>query len=473
MKFTKIDASAQMILKELLSQTPVVIEIVAIITKNGGKAFLVGGAVRDILQGVATKDLDIEVHGLSLQQLQTILEQFGPVSLVGKSFGVLRLHGIDIDWSLPRTDSAGRKPEVVIDPNMNFADAFKRRDLTINAMGIDLHTFELVDPWGGYADLKAGVLRAPDEKLFIEDPLRFFRVMQFISRFEMHPDAQLNAICASMNIKDISKERIEAEFDKLFLRSKRPSLGIRWLAEIGRLKEILPELFATIGIKQEPDWHPEGDVFEHTMQAIDAAQELEYDNSHEKLVVLFAALCHDLGKVVTTSIIDGRIRSLEHEIKGVPLAKSMLARITNRHELIDTVAKLVRHHMDPGQYIKNGAKPPAYKRLALTLSPQTTIATLAKLAYADKRGRNKHGPQPLRTQIPEVDEFLKKAENLKVVYKSEEPIILGRDLFGIIEPGPRMGEIVKKAYEIQIEQGITDKQELLKKALAESMGQHE
>ena len=250
MKLTKIAPDVQSLLQKLLEQQPLVKKIVAEIAKKNGKALLVGGAVRDLLLGLPTKDLDIEIHGLPLDQLQEILSQFGPVSIVGKSFGVLRLHSLDpafaqdelrrtgIDWSLPRADSAGRHPEVIIDPNMNFADAFKRRDLTINAMGIDLNTYELIDPWNGYADLKAGILRAPDEKLFMEDPLRLFRVMQFIGRFEMQPDKELNAICSKMSFKGISVERIEAEFDKLLLKSKRPSLGIRWLREIGRLHTV-------------------------------------------------------------------------------------------------------------------------------------------------------------------------------------------------------------------------------------------
>ena len=238
MKFTKIEPDVQKLLNKLLEQQPVVQKIIDEIAKKGGRALLVGGAVRDLLSffnglemSGEIKDLDIEVHGITIDQLHQILAQFGPVSLVGKSFGVLRLHGLDIDWSLPRTDSSGRHPKVIIDPYMNFADAFKRRDLTINAMGIDLKTFELIDPWHGLHDLKLGILRAPSADLFIEDPLRLFRVMQFIGRFGMKPDDELNKICATMSLAGISTERIEGEFDKLFLKSKRPSLGIRWLRE--------------------------------------------------------------------------------------------------------------------------------------------------------------------------------------------------------------------------------------------------
>jgi tRNA nucleotidyltransferase (CCA-adding enzyme) len=258
-------------LNQLLKQNPLIIQIVKSIAQNNAKAYLVGGAVRDLLLDIAVKDLDIEVHGLAPKELEKILSRFGPVSLVGKSYGVFRLHGLDADWSVPRSDASGRKPEVKIDPYMSLKDAFRRRDLTINAMGMDLTNFGLVDPFGGYNDLKNKILRATDAKLFLEDPLRFFRVMQFIGRFQMRPDDELNKICSEMRIKDVSIERIDQEFAKLFLKSNKPSLGIRWLKFINRLKEILPELYATIGVEQNPQWHPEGDVFEHTMQSLDAA----------------------------------------------------------------------------------------------------------------------------------------------------------------------------------------------------------
>ncbi len=477
MKFTKINAKVESHFKKIFKQNPIIAKIVTKIDQAGGRALLVGGAVRDLLMNVPIKDIDIEVHGLSLEQLQKILASFGPVSLVGKSFGVLRLHGLDpayaqkglrrtsADWSMPRKDSSGRHPKVIIDPNMTFADAFKRRDLTINAMGIDLLTKELIDPWHGYSDLKKGILRAPDAHLFTQDPLRLFRVMQFLGRFGMKPSAQLNTICRTMSLKDISVERIEGEFDKLLLRSVRPSLGIRWLRKIGRLKEILPELADTIGVKQNPSWHPEGDVFEHTMQALDAAAQLKYVDSAQKLTALYAILCHDLGKVNTTKKVKGEIVSYGHEETGVPLAKKMLKRITRRKDLIDAVAKLVRYHMAPGQFIANGAKQPAYRRLANKLAPDITIELLAKVALADKRGRNGRGQEPLTKNIPDITAFLRNAKTAQVVYKPVEPLLLGRDLMGIVKPGPEMGKLLKKAYEIQIDEGIKDKQELLKRVL--------
>jgi len=465
MMIKKIEPLLQQKLDDLLASYPLAQQIVNQISQSGGKALLVGGAVRDLLLGKEVKDLDIEVHGIPLQKLEEILGSYGPVSLVGKSFGVLREHSLDIDWSMPRTDLAGRKPEVAIDPFMSFEEAFRRRDLTINAMGIDLVTFELIDPFNGEQDLRNKVLRAPDAKLFIEDPLRFYRVMQFIGRFEMQPDEQLNMICKQMDISTVSRERIEVEFEKLFLKSKSPSLGIRWIHEINRLAQVLPEVAALVGVPQDPIWHPEGDVFEHTMQAIDAAAQMHYDLAKTKLILLYAALCHDLGKADTTELIDGKWKSLEHAQEGEMVAKHLLKRITNNIDLIAAVCKLVKYHMMPVQFMQGEAKSPAYKRLARKLFPDATLQMLADLALADKRGRNAQEHVPLSIEVPEIKKFLQLAEQLQVRINIEEPILHGRDVMDIVEPGPKMGELLKHAYEIQIEEGIKDKETLKKRVL--------
>ncbi len=468
MKFTLIEPTLQKALEKAVNQYKPVMDIVHAIDAHKGRVFLVGGAVRDLLLGLPVKDLDCEVHALTIDQLENILRTFGPVSLVGKMFGVLRVHGLDIDWSLPRTDTSGRKPDVKIDPHMQLRDAFIRRDLTINAMGIDLTTFQLVDPFSGIEDIKHGVLRSPDPQFFTEDPLRFYRVMQFVSRFEMYPDDELNALCKKMDVSAVSAERIEDEFKKMWLRSKRPSLGLRWLKDIGRIQDIFPEIAATIGIQQKKEYHPEGDVFEHTMQALDAAAALEYETEQEKLIVLYAALCHDLGKATTTIQTEQGWRSLGHETASVEIGKKLLKRITRNKDLITAVLKLVEYHMLPIQFVEGKAKAPAYKRLARKLAPDATLQMLGKLATADKRGRNDKSHDPLGGKMPEIEEFLAAAAHAQVLDQVEEPVLLGRDIIDIVEPGARMGELLKHAYEIQIEEGITDKEELKKRVLQQN-----
>lgn len=462
-----INPSIKQSLQNILAEYPPVTTIIDAIHAHDGRVLLVGGAVRDLLLGLEVKDLDVEVYGLTTDQLEKILRLFGPVSLVGKSFGVLRLHGLDIDWSLPRADSAGRKPTVVIDPNMSFEQAFRRRDLTVNAMGIDLHTYELIDPFDGQQDLKNRVLCATDIHLFEEDPLRFFRVMQFIGRFKMAPTESLNALCATMDVSQVSIERIETEFEKLLLKSVRPSLGIRWIKSIGRLQEILPELAATVGIEQNPAWHPEGDVFEHTMQALDAAAALPYPDKKIKLIGLYAALCHDLGKSITTEEVDGIWKSPLHAHQGAPLAKRMLQRITHNKEIIDAVCKMVKYHMEPLHFVTGGAKMSAYKRLANKLAPQVTINMLADLALADRRGRNGMGHEPLICSEPDVEEFRQRAIDAQVLDSQEEPVLHGRDIIDQVAPGPIMGKLLRQAYEIQLEEGVKDKDELKLRVLSD------
>lgn len=433
--------------------------IVAAIYQHKGRALLVGGAVRDMVMGLPVKDLDIEVYGLSPEQLENVLKKFGPVSMVGKAFGVLRLHGLDVDWSLPRADSPGRKPTVVVDPFMPIEVAARRRDLTMNAMSLDLMTDELIDPCGGLIDIKNKILRTPDARFFVQDPLRFYRVMQFVGRFGMSPDDELNTLCKSMDVSAVSRERIECEFKKLLLRSPRPSLGIRWLHFIGRLHDVLPELAATVGVEQNSQWHPEGDVFEHTMQSLDAAAIIvqKYDKESDKLVLLYAALCHDLGKVTTTTLIDGVIKSIGHEKESKRYARTMMKRITHESDLIGGVLSLVLFHMMPLQFTSSKAKLPAYKRLANKLAHNVNMLMLIDLCIADKRGRNGKGHEPLTDDFSDVQVFLEKTEAAGVTVSGVEPLLKGADLLDAVEPGPQMGKLLAAAYEKQIANGIVDK----------------
>ena len=453
-----------------MQQNSLASKIIDDLHQAGGTAVLVGGAVRDLfLETVnnnfeninfATKDFDIEIYGLEPDQVEKILHKYGPVQQIGKAFGVFLLPGLNIDWSLPRTDSAGRKPHVRISPNLDFKTAFRRRDLTINALGVNLKTGKLIDEFDGLKDLNHKILRYVDRDLFIQDPLRLYRVMQFVGRFEMIPDQDLDKLCSQMDISSVSKERIEQEFNKLFLQSNKPSLGLEWLKQIGRLNLILPELFMTIGVPQNPAWHPEGDVFEHTKQALDIAAKLNYDNKQEKLMIMWVALCHDLGKITTTKLIDGKWRSLGHASAGVPWAKSLLKGVTTNQKLILAVCKLVRYHMEPIQFVRNQAGLSAYKKLAINLYPQT-IASLAKLVLADKMGRSLTVDN-LPNQIDfeqniELLEFIKQAKLANVWDKIEAPVLQGRDMLELIKPGPKLGELLKQAYLIQLEEGLVDK----------------
>jgi tRNA nucleotidyltransferase (CCA-adding enzyme) len=449
----------QKALREIYQAHPYLTPLLATFEQHGYHAYLVGGAVRDMLLQRPILDIDIEVHGCTFEQLSDILQNYGYVDLCGQSFGVIKVHGLDVDWTLPRKDSAGRKPLVEYNPHMPIDEALMRRDLTMNAMAIDLHNQHLVDPYNGQEDIAQLRLRTPDATFFVQDPLRFFRVMQFIGRFNMYPDEQLNNICKQMVIKDLSRERIEQEFKKMLLYSAEPSRGIRWLRAIGRLDDILPELAATIGIEQDPYWHPEGDVFEHSMQAVDAAAQLAIPDEQNRLVILYAALCHDLGKVSTTFADERGIHSYGHAEVGSKLARTMLARITHHKDLIDRVCTLVHHHMQPVQLVAQNSSAAAYKRLAHKLWPTLDINMLALLAQADARGRNPVGNKPFTGPTPAIDTFLERAQAASVRYAPETPMLTGKDFLDVITPGPLISEAVHIAYNLQLE-GIRDPQEL-------------
>jgi len=296
--------------------------------------------------------------------------------------------------------------------------------------------------------------------------LRFFRVMQFISRFEMMPDKELERVCKTMDLSTISTERIDDEFKKLLLKSRRPSLGIRWFHDIGRLKEILPELAATIDVPQRPDYHPEGDLFEHSMQTLDAAAALEYESDEIKLMQLYAALFHDRGKITTTKKVDGIWKAHGHAQAGVAPVKKALKKITNKIDFIKPITKLIHYHMHPGQYIDNKAGAASYKRLAHKLAPEANIKMLARLHLADLRGRNPQKGEPLTADMPDTQTFIANAQKAGVFEKPEPPILLGKDFLDVVEPGPQLGELVEKAYRIQIDKGVKDKDELKKRVLS-------
>ncbi len=460
MNCIKINAKIQSLLHTLLLRDPIIIEIVDAIHAAGGRALLVGGAVRDLILDRPVKDFDCEVHGISLKSLEVILNGFGRVNLIGKSFGVLRVNCLDVDWSLPRIDDAGRKPTVHLNANLSIENAFMRRDLTINAMGIDLHTNTLIDPFDGMSDLTTKTLRAPNIDLFLHDPLRFFRVMQFIGRFDMYPDSALNECCKNMSLDGISKERISLEFEKLLLLSRAPSLGIRWLKSIGRLKDLLPELDATSDVPQDPDWHPEGNVFEHSMQTLDAASCILYTSNYDMLALRYAALCHDLGKVNTTKKVNGRWHSFGHAQTGAKFARAVLKRIVIKKNLIYDVSVLVEHHMAAGTIALQQVGLVRYKRLALKLVPRMNLHILADLALADSQGRNNASNIPL-TKVPEwVLLFKDTAKKAGVLFHPEAPLLRGKDLMGVLAPGPAFGLLLHKAYQLQIDEQIADKEEL-------------
>jgi len=464
------------------------------IGKAGGRALIVGGAVRDEILGIASKDFDIEVYGLEPKYVEDIVSKFGEVNSVGKAFGILKLGGddLEIDISIPRTDSkigeGHRGFEVKVDPNMSIKDAARRRDFTFNALSKDPLTGEIFDPFGGVDDLQNRTLRVTDSDRFKDDPLRLLRAAQFAGRLSVRIEPASMALMREMvpELKEISPERVREEWEKLLLRSQRPSMGLYALHELGIIDEYYPELAALRGTEQEFDWHPEGDVWVHTLQVIDAAREIvrrENLDAETARVVMLAALCHDMGKALTTIYdTDGKIRSPGHDLKGEEPTRSFLKRIGARKKDVEIVVKLVREHMWPGAIyraqkkyeadVKAGKKGSpvsdgAFRRFAKRIHP----ATLEQVTYVAEADKNGAGPfldpkDPYQLLIPygsPVGPWVRKRAQEVGIYKEKpKSLIMGRDLISLgFKPGRDFGAIINLADECRDRLELTREQVVL------------
>jgi tRNA nucleotidyltransferase (CCA-adding enzyme) len=460
----------------MATEIEVIAGIARAIREAGGQSLLVGGWVRDRLLGIESKDFDLEVYGLSAERLEETLRRFGEVIAVGRAFGVLRVKGIDADFSLPRRDSkTGRGHRgflVEVDPTMTFDEAARRRDLTMNAIGFDPLTEEIIDPHHGRRDLLARRLRAVDRGTFSEDSLRGLRVAQFAARFEMRPDQELVEICSTLDLSDLPGERMFDEFEKLLLKGVRPSLGLEFLRVTGLLR-FFPELQSMVGVPQDPQWHPEGTVWEHVLLVVDEAARLRTGDREADLTLMFGALCHDLGKPLTTVHEGGRIRSPNHEEAGEPVARALLERLRSPQALMEKVAGLTRYHLAPANFLKQGASPRAYRRLARKLEEYgASVQMLERVARADHFGRTT--PEALARQFPEGEEFLRRARDLAVEEHAVKDAVLGRHLIARgMTPGPQFGPILERCREIQEETGLDDPEAILDRALGPASGRGE
>jgi tRNA nucleotidyltransferase (CCA-adding enzyme) len=436
-----------------------VFEIARAVRVRGGRAVVVGGWVRDRLLGHDSKDLDVEVFGIPAFDLPALLAPFGTVEPVGQSFPVYKIGTIDI--SLPRRESKtgrGHKGFVVEgDPAMSIHDAARRRDFTINAISWDPLTSEYLDPFGGRSDLDRRVLRAVDLRTFGDDSLRVLRAVQFGARFELTIEAQTSALCRTVRLDDLPSERIWGEIEKLLLRARRPSIGFALALELGVVDQLFPELKALVGCEQEPEWHPEGDVWIHTLMVIDhARQRIDDLDRADQLTVMLGAVTHDFGKPGTTAVIDGRIRSMNHEEEGVAPAAAFLDRL-NIHSIDGKdvrrqVLGLVAHHLKPGMLykVRDELTDGAFRRLA----QKANLELLARLAKSDCLGRTGD------FDCSAMDWFLEKARALGVDRSPPKPLLLGRHLLELgMKPGPEMGTLLKQIYERQLDGEITTPEE--------------
>ena len=456
----------------MLTLPEILEDILKDLQEIGATPIIVGGSVRDFFLNIPVKDYDIEIFGIdSLETIQKSLEKFASVKMVGKSFGVLtlRVNEYDFDFALPRIEkkigNTHQDFEIITNANLSFKEAAIRRDFTINAIGYDFCTKDFLDPFDGINDLKNRVLKHIDDKTFIEDSLRVYRAVQFSARFDFSLDERTFELCKKIvqnnELHFLPKERIYEEFKKLFLKSSKPSIGFELLKDLGVLK-YFPELKALISCVQDPIYHPEGDVWIHTMMCLDELSRILKEENivdeYRKLYLFYAILCHDFGKPFCTKEINGKITSHKHESLGIEPTISFLSKLTNEKKFIEIVSSLVKNHLIPFQLYFAESSLKAIKRLSLKVN----IEDLCLVCLADCLGRT----IPDKEKCPKATFWvLNKAKELDIHNEPIKAIVQGRDLIELgFKPSDKFKEILEFAFDLQIDENMK-KNEIIKKII--------
>lgn len=426
--------------------------VVNTLNTMGGKVYIVGGAVRDyVLYGKFTADIDLEVFNISGEQLLAVLSTFGKVVEAGKfSIFTLTVDGMKYDFSLPRRErkigTGYTAFNIIADPSMTVEEASARRDFTINAMMLELPSMKLIDPHGGVQDLIDGILRPTSER-FIESAERVLRGFQFTSRFGFTMDEKAILFSRAMftEAKSIDRSMLWKQFSK-WAHGMFPHVALQELVRNGWLT-LFPTLSDMLGVQQDPMWHPEGDVWEHTKFVVKAMSEIirrqsitDEDTIH---VLMLTALLHDVGKPSTTAIRNGRITSHGHAEAGIDPATTFLDQIGAPHRIRNRILPLIREHM---AHIGMDVNAKSVRKLALRLQP-ATIDDLMLVINADHSGR-----PPLKSGLPDkAMEIWKLSKAIQVTSEVPKRIIQGRHLIELgLSPHSSFRSILDAAFEAQI-----------------------
>lgn len=430
------------------------------VRRAGGRTFYVGGYVRDKMLGIETKDFDIEVHGVSVETLEEILDNTGERLEFGKSFGVYNIKGSSVDIAMPRKEECiGNRHtdfKVDIDPFCGTEKAAERRDFTINAIMEDVLTGEVIDHFGGRRDIERKLIRHVNDTSFAEDPLRVLRAAQFASRFEFEIDEKTEKLCSSMDIASVSSERVFEELKKALLKAERPSLFFEKLLRIKKLSDWFPEVERLTGVEQNPKYHSEGNVYIHTMMVLDEAAKRR-ELVENKLGFMLAALTHDFGKAVTTEFRDGALHSYRHEKEGLPMIEKFLLRLTRDKKLIKYVINLAENHMRPNALAAFKSSVKATNKM---FDDSCEPIALIHLAQADSFGcvPEERTPSSEPFLIERLDEYNR---------CMSKPYVKGEDLIAAGLPSSRdFSEILAYTHKLRLS-GV-EKDAALKQALAYS-----
>ena len=396
------------------------LKIAGDIREAGGRAFLVGGWVRDALLGRSCRDYDVEVYDMAQDALVPILSKYGRTNLVGKAFGVIHLamKGLSLDFSFPRTESKvgyGHRGFVVhTDEKLSFKEAALRRDFTINAMGMELPELTLCDPYGGIDDLKAHTLRHVGPA-FAEDSLRILRGVQFASRFGCTLAPETVELCRTLSLDDLSIERLFEEFKKWLLKPGKPSLGLRAFLDI-KLDGYFPEIRPFEG-----SWETLGDI-------LDKMAELRDGNGlsdTQAMDFAFAALlCGNADSALDFLV---RITNENHLLKNVPLLLSALRNLDEG--VVDDI--------------------PALRRLAVKQNGLKLLCLLVKCI-----------PVSYYRSPDFATALWNSAAKYDLLNAAPQPFLTGKKLMDLgVKPGKHMGEIIKQSLELQLDGKITSAEE--------------
>jgi len=445
------------------------------VAREGGRTYYVGGFVRDRLLGRENKDIDIEVHGIPVQTLENILDSLGERLSMGASFGIMGLRHFDLDIAMPRSETATgrghRDFKVLVDPFIGAQRAARRRDFTMNALMEDVLTGEVLDFFGGREDMRRGLLRHVDDSSFGEDPLRALRACQFAARFGFTVAAETVTLASSMDLAALPGERVMGELEKALLKAERPSIFFEELRRMRQLSVWFPELEALIGLQQNPAFHPEGDVWTHSMQVLDEAAALR-PAAKQPLWFMLSALCHDLGKAVTTEEINGVWHAYEHEKRGLPLARALLGRMTGEAKLTQYVLNMTELHMKPNMLVGNGAGVKSYMKM---YDSAVCPEDLLLLARADWLGRV--GPRDEREDMRAgYAGTEKRLREMLALYdeRMRQPYLMGRDLVEAgFTPGPLFAEVLAYTHKLRLAGRPKEEQRSCALALLRKQGKKE
>ena len=414
---------------------------------EAGKLYEVGGSVRDsfINPDVESKDRDYLITGIPVDDLITILRPFGRVDVVGKSFGVIKFtpKGLDFafDIAIPRTEKstgiAHRDFEVAYDPNLSVEVDLKRRDFTINAMAREIPSGKLIDPYGGKKDIEKNTIRIVFPEAIEEDPLRILRGAQFAARFEFQIETDTLQIMKenALLLSSISPERMAEEINKMLLKADKPSIGFRYLLEIGALELIFPELVECVGVDQPGGYH-KWDVFDHTMACVDKAP--------GGLVVRLAALFHDVGKPQTRELVKDGATFYGHDRLSTKMTADALKRLRYSNEIIEQVSKLVSRHMFSDRAGEKGVR-----RLIKTVGTEL-IYDLLDLRRADIVAQGM-GQDP--SEMDEFEARVTEEIEKKSPFGLKDLSVNGDDIkskFGLTE-GPLVGQVLNDLLEMVLD----------------------